>query len=543
MTIASYESGSIALGSGATSASDTLGTTVTQSNSILIVSVSGGSNTAAQQNIKVVLSSDGTTVTASRQSSGSAITVEYQVIQSTAFTVQHKDIEVSSTTQSESITSVDTDYSFIVCTGTIWSGGTRGNDNIIAIEIDSDTTCNLEIQAANLTVAFQVVEMSATEISSVQIHKVTQSTTSVDTTITSVDTGKSLVFSTAKFTAGSGATVLQNDFLPAISLTSSTNLRLTSRASSSDLITWVYVVEFVNMGVTSATSSPTGTTDTEVLGGAPTYGGAVINGIYGRYSTADDTDDDSLEGMWDASLSGSTWTFTRGASTTTADLSYSVFDWDDLFSTGSFTLTANSGTYTYTGTANELLKGSVLPAVSGSYTYTGTAASLIAGAQLAADSGTYAYTGTAAVLVADRLLTADSGAYTYTGTAATLTFTPAGVFTLTADSGSYSYTGTAAQLLLGSVIQTDAGTYVYTGTSADLRVGFTLAANSGTYSYTGTNVTLSQTRILTAISGAYSYTGSNVVLNFSGGSIWTEQSDSVTSWADQADSVTTWTPQ
>lgn len=334
MSITSFQVGTVTLGSGDTSNTDTLATTVAQGNSILLCSANGGSNSAGEQAVQVTLNGLGTTITAIRENSGSAVTIRYAVIESSAFTVQHFDVTASSTSQNQTITSVDTAYSFIISTGLRRTGGTRGSDDFIAAEITSATNVNLQCQVAGGIIAFQVVEMSSSEIASVQLHKISQSSTAVDTTITSVDTSKCLMFATARYNASSGGDALQNDELPYYELTSSTNLRSHTLSANSNVNSWVYVVEFVNMGVTHNTASPTGTTTTEVLGGAPTYGGAVVNGIYGRFSAANDTDDDSLEGMWSAALSGSTWTFTRGASTTTGEISYSVFDWDDLFAAG-----------------------------------------------------------------------------------------------------------------------------------------------------------------------------------------------------------------
>jgi hypothetical protein len=85
VSIVSYQSGSITLADA--TASVTLGTTVTQGNSILIVSLRGGSNSVGQYNVRVTLSSDGTTVTATRATSGPDIIIEYQVIEASEFTV------------------------------------------------------------------------------------------------------------------------------------------------------------------------------------------------------------------------------------------------------------------------------------------------------------------------------------------------------------------------------------------------------------------------------------------------------------------------
>jgi len=205
-----------------------------------------------------------------------------------------------------------------------------------------------------------------------------------------------------------------------------------------------------------------------------------------------------------------------------------------ISSGGADTLEADSGSYTYTGTAVGLIAGRVLAADSGSYTYSGTDADLLRGFNLAADSGSYVYAGTDAALLANRLLAADSGSYTYTGTtidlllgsvlaADTGSYTYSGTSVdlikgsrLAADSGSYTYTGTEADLLRSIILNADSGAYTYTGTVVDLTFAsagdFTLTAETGVYTYSGTSIALIADRVLTADSGAHTYTGTAVNL-------------------------------
>jgi hypothetical protein len=184
-----------------------------------------------------------------------------------------------------------------------------------------------------------------------------------------------------------------------------------------------------------------------------------------------------------------------------------VYNVHNIGAIGANNLAADSGTYTYSGTAASLLADRLLSADSGAYTYAGTAAELIKGSLLAADSGSYAYTGTTADLIRGLVLDASTGAYTYTGTTVTLTFASAGDFTLTADSGAYVYSGTVAELVSSRVLTADSGAYVYTGTNAELTSGFMLQADTGTYAYTGTAVDFVQQRVLDALSGTYVYNG------------------------------------
>jgi hypothetical protein len=69
-----------------------------------------------------------------------------------------------------------------------------------------------------------------------------------------------------------------------------------------------------------------------------------------------------------------------------------------------------------------LLNDYSLTADPGAFTVTGTAASLEKGFRLSADSGSVTWTGTAATLRVTRKLTAESGAFTWTGTAADLAY-------------------------------------------------------------------------------------------------------------------------
>jgi hypothetical protein len=201
--------------------------------------------------------------------------------------------------------------------------------------------------------------------------------------------------------------------------------------------------------------------------------------------------------------------------------SASASDWIDDFEAGALgggatTLTADSGTYTLTGTAVTLKADRKLAADSGSYAITGTDVSLKLGRKLTAESGTYTVNGTDVSLKAGRKLAADSGTYALTGTDVTLTYQPAGGYTLALDSGSYTLTGTAATLKASRKLTADSGTYTLTGTDVTLTRGFKITADSGTYTLTGSSVAFARTYRLPADSGSYTLTGSPVSLSWSG---------------------------
>ena len=183
---------------------------------------------------------------------------------------------------------------------------------------------------------------------------------------------------------------------------------------------------------------------------------------------------------------------------------------------GAYSLTADSGSFTLTGTAATLKSARTISAISGSYALTGNAATLSAGKKLPSDSGSFTHIGTAAGLVAGRKITADSGSFVFTGMAATLTYTPvSGAYSLAADSGTFTLTGTAASLVRDAKLVSDSGAFTLTGAAAGLRRDYTLTASGGAFSYTGQPASWLRTYGISADSGAFTLTGVNADLTYS----------------------------
>ncbi len=176
----------------------------------------------------------------------------------------------------------------------------------------------------------------------------------------------------------------------------------------------------------------------------------------------------------------------------------------------SYTLTADSGSYTYTGTDSAVSAGRYVAGDSGTYAYTGTGAGILVGYGLVADGGSYAVTGTAAQLLLAAHIASDAGSYALTGSTAGLLFGAR----ITSDSGAYAVTGATAELSRDAHIASDAGAYAYTGSDAALTYGSdnTLVADAGGYTYTGADAALQADRDLAADSGAYAYTGTAALL-------------------------------
>ncbi len=203
---------------------------------------------------------------------------------------------------------------------------------------------------------------------------------------------------------------------------------------------------------------------------------------------------------------------------------------------GSFTLTADAGTYSLTGTAASLERGVLVAANGGSYTITGTAADLEFNRLIAASSGSYAITGTAANLERASVVVADAGTYTITGTDASFVkATPiaadSGTYTITGDaadleraslvtaaSGSYAISGAAAGLEFSALLGAGAGSYSLTGTLAGLLSALEVAADGGSYTITGTDLDLIRDLLISADGGSYLLTGTDAGLNYASSS-------------------------
>lgn len=184
---------------------------------------------------------------------------------------------------------------------------------------------------------------------------------------------------------------------------------------------------------------------------------------------------------------------------------------------GGFTLTAESGSYTLTGQAAGLLAARTVVAEQGSYALTGQDATLTKSILLLAEQGSYALTGQSAGLFASRQLLAEQGAYALSGQDATLTYTPAGAYTLTANSGSYALAGQDAALLLARTLVAAQGSYALTGQDATLSSGKILLAASGSYTLTGQDAAFRRTYALAAGFGLYTLTGQVATLTYSAG--------------------------
>lgn len=181
-----------------------------------------------------------------------------------------------------------------------------------------------------------------------------------------------------------------------------------------------------------------------------------------------------------------------------------------------FTITADSGSYSISGTAANLQQGYEVVADGGSYAINGTNATISKGQTLTADGGSYAISGTDATLFYNQEIAAESGSYSIGGTDANLEYS----YRIDAESGSYSIFGTDANLEHGYVVGAESGSYSISGSDATLTYtpigGYTIVAEAGSYSYGGADAQLEIGYTVEAEAGSYVIAGTDATLTYSG---------------------------
>ena len=173
-----------------------------------------------------------------------------------------------------------------------------------------------------------------------------------------------------------------------------------------------------------------------------------------------------------------------------------------------YPITANAGSYTYTGVAATLTRSKVLAASAGSYTLAGVAATIARSKVLAGASGSYAYSGVSATLLRSKVVVASAGAYVYSGVAATVTYTGSGInYPISATAGSYTLTGVAATISKTRILTANAGAYVVSGVASTVARSRLITGLAGSYGYTGIAATIGRSKAIQALAGSYTVTG------------------------------------
>lgn len=153
---------------------------------------------------------------------------------------------------------------------------------------------------------------------------------------------------------------------------------------------------------------------------------------------------------------------------------------------GSYTLTADKGTFTTTGVAAGLKRG----------------------LNNVVSAGTFAITGQTAGLKVGKKVTAGLGSYSISGQIAGFKRT----YAVQVNQGTFSLFGQIANLKVGRVTTVGTGSIAINGVSANFNRGYGLQAGQGSISLTGVAAGFKRTYSLQAGTGSVAISGQNVVL-------------------------------
>lgn len=138
---------------------------------------------------------------------------------------------------------------------------------------------------------------------------------------------------------------------------------------------------------------------------------------------------------------------------------------------------------------------------------------------LSATTGSFTFTGGSVGLITGRKLSAATGAYTLTGNTTNLVYTPISgpTYTLIAETGTFILTGGDSGLKAGRKLSAATGSFILTGSSAALLASRKISAVTGSFGITGATTGLIAARKLSAGTGVFTLTGYPVTLTLGGG--------------------------
>ena len=156
-----------------------------------------------------------------------------------------------------------------------------------------------------------------------------------------------------------------------------------------------------------------------------------------------------------------------------------------------------------------------ITADAGSYSITGTAADLHQGRNITAEAGSLTISGGDADLDVGYVMSAEGGSLTITGQDANLTV--ASIYNLDASPGSYTISGQSANLIKDVRMNADGGNIAIAEQDASLIAGMSINAEGGSVTISGSDATLSAQRVLDAAGGSITITGSDATLSVNTG--------------------------
>lgn len=148
---------------------------------------------------------------------------------------------------------------------------------------------------------------------------------------------------------------------------------------------------------------------------------------------------------YDPSLSGGTGNVLPTTAGTNAGAQFGSFPTDDsewvFYSSGSYSLTAEGGAFSYSGGAANTLLNRILSADGREFPYGGGNTALIANRKMNASGAAHSYSGAVADTFLNRSIVADGASFSYAGGEAATEYTEITGFVLVADGAEFSCVG------------------------------------------------------------------------------------------------------
>ena len=177
-----------------------------------------------------------------------------------------------------------------------------------------------------------------------------------------------------------------------------------------------------------------------------------------------------------------------------------------------FIVSAESGSYTWAGQDSNILVDQVIAAAAGSYAWAGQNAEILRSLLLASESGSFTWAGQDANILKAIPISAEPGSYAWAGQAAELIRD----LTISAESGVYTWAGGDASLVRSLLMAAEAASYGWAGQDANITLSALIDAESGAYTWSGQDAALLLDHIIQAESGAYAWAGQDVAINIAG---------------------------
>lgn len=168
-------------------------------------------------------------------------------------------------------------------------------------------------------------------------------------------------------------------------------------------------------------------------------------------------------------------------------------------------MSGDPGAYVWTGSSVNFALGAVIYATAGSYALSGSDISVNRSLVMSGAAGAYAYTGADTGIYRNLLLAGDPGAYTWDGPP--LTFDISNI--ISAGAGSYAISGADTGFVRALLSSCAPGAYALSGADTPMVRALFMDGTAGAYSLTGADTSIFRSLLMSGDPGSYAWTGAN----------------------------------